>query len=90
MQVNEKRRSETKAGTQDGPGESGEERRGLRIIDLGVEGEEGAAVEEEEGEAEEEKDAFEVALASVAQDNHHPKEHEQSACGESDQANVEE
>jgi hypothetical protein len=66
MQVNEKRRSETKAGTQDGPGESGEQRRGLRIIDLGVEGEEGAAVEEEEGEAEEEKDAFEVALASVA------------------------
>jgi len=90
MQVNEKRRSETKACTQDGPSESGEERRGLRIVDLGVKGEERAAVKQEEGETEEEKDAFEVALASVAEDNHHPKEHEQSACGESDQANVEE
>jgi hypothetical protein len=89
MQMNKERGSETKAGTQDGPGKSSEERRRLRIIDLRIESEKGAAVEEEEGEAEEKEDAFEVALAAIAEDNHHPEEHEQGACGETDEAHIE-
>ena len=61
----------------------------MRVIDLRVEGEERTAVETEQGEAEEEKDTFKVALATVAEDDDHPEEHQESARGKTDQADVE-
>jgi hypothetical protein len=62
----------------------------LNVVELSVEREKRAAVEEKQCETEEEEDAFEVALAAVAEDDHHPKEHQQRAGGVADQANVEE
>ena len=89
MQVCKKRRQETQAETEDGPREDIQSFRRLRVIELGIEGEERTGIEEKQSEAEEEEDTFEIALAAVAEDDHHPEEREEGAGGETDQANVE-
>jgi hypothetical protein len=57
---------------------------------LCVEGEERAAVEEKEGEAEEKEHALEVALATVAENDHHPEKHEKCSGSKDDEAEIEE
>ena len=89
MQMKQERRSEAEAGAEDGPSEGGEQGWRLGVIDLGVEGEERATVEAEKGKTEEEEDAFEIALAAVAEDDNHPEKHQEGAGGEADEADVE-
>jgi len=89
MQMKQEGGSEAEAGAEDGPSECGEQGWRLGVIDLRIESEERATVEAEEGQAEEEEDAFEIALAAIAEDDDHPEKHQEGAGGEADEADVE-
>jgi hypothetical protein len=80
----------TQAGAQHGPGKGGEKGRGLGIVDLRVEREKRTAIETKESETEKKEDTLEIALSAIAEDQHHPKEHEQGASSVANQAEVEE
>src|SRR5262249_29165940 len=81
---------EREANGQDGPKKQCQEGWRMGVVNLTVDCEQRAAVEEKESEAEEEEDALEVALAAVAEDDDHPEKHEEGASGVADEADVEE
>src|SRR5262249_44248003 len=82
------RRQEPQAETQKGPGKNLQAVRRSTVIKFRVEFQKAAAAKPGEREAKEEKNALEISLAAMPEDQDHPEKREQRAGGKNDESKV--
>src|SRR5690242_14299281 len=82
-------RQDPQTGYDKRPGNSLEQSRRRRIVNLRVQRQQRPAIEKKQRQAQKEKHPLEIPLAAVAQNHHHPEQHQQRAGGVTDQPNVE-
>lgn len=89
VKVNHQRGNKPQPKAEKRPGELEEALRRCDIEELGVQRQEGTSEEARQREAEEEENALEIALAAMAENDHHPEERQQGPYCERDESEIE-
>src|SRR5580693_3748286 len=90
MKMNQQRGQQAQPGAQQRNRRTLQKRRWHRIIDLGIQRQQRAAIKQKQRQAKKEEHALKISLPPVADDHHHPEQLQERASSKTDEPNIDE